>query len=285
MQSKLPVVAVNGVIGAQVSPLDRGFMYGDGVFETCNLQNAKIPLWDFHKERLLFSGSQLRIPLAIDVLGSQVKALVSNSGAIDAVVKVTVTRGQGGRGYKMPEPVQPTVVIGIFPNPGYPASYFVEGITARLCKQRLGRNTSLAGLKHLNRLEQILARAEWNEDSIAEGIMFDSDNQLIEGVFSNIFVAKNGVLYTPDLSQAGVSGIMRRLIVEQIAPQAVLPVFVCNLGLAELATADEIFMCNSLYGIWPVRQIIGLDDYQPAEYMLTRKLQTVLSGVLNKLSI
>lgn len=283
MQHTLPIISVNGVVDAQISPLDRGFAYGDGVFETCKMHDAKIPLWRFHKERMLKSCEKLWIPVPIDLLENQLKNLISKLSISDtknAVVKITVTRGQGGRGYRLPDSVEPTIVIGIFPAPQYPATYFSEGVAVKICTQRLSCNPSLAGLKHLNRLEQVLARAEWQDESIAEGIVFDTKDNLIEAVFSNIFLVKNNEFFTPDLSEAGVAGVLRRLIIETIAPQAGLKVQIKALSLSDLMSADEIFLCNSLYGIWPVAQIVGEKQYIVGAHLITKNLQRLLSEAL-----
>lgn len=277
----LPVIAVNGVIGAQVSPLDRGFTYGDGVFETCKIKDAKIPFWNLHKERLLTSCAKLLIPVVADLIEAQLSNLLSSCSPADiehAVVKIIVTRGQGGRGYRSPDFVSPTIVIGVFPAPEYPQIYFSEGITVRLCSQRLSCNPGLAGLKHLNRLEQVLARAEWQDNFIAEGIMLDINGNLIEAVFSNIFLIKNGALYTSDLSEAGVAGVMRRFILETLAQQAGLKTYVTRLSLDDLTNADEVFVCNSLYGIWPVKKLLAEQSKEFNLGAITHQLQTLLNN-------
>lgn len=283
MQRTLPVIAVNGIIDAQVSPLDRGFTYGDGVFETCKLHNAKIPLWDLHKDRLLNSCAKLSIPVALDVIESQLESLITILAVEDsrnAVVKITVTRGQSGRGYRFLDAIEPTIVIGIFSVLTYPPTNFSEGVSVRLCKQRLSCNSSLAGLKHLNRLEQVLARSEWQDDSIAEGILLDTQNNLIEAVFSNIFLISNGQLQTPDLSEAGVAGVMRRFIIETIAPKVGLKVEIKKLSLDELLNADAVFLCNSLYGIWPVQRMLAAQAHIFEPNAITHKLQNTLRETL-----
>ena len=277
----LPAIAVNGILGAQVSPLDRGFAFGDGVFETCKMLQGKIPLWHLHKERLLSSCEKLRIPVAIDLIEFQLATLLAQlalTDIVNAVVKITVTRGQGSRGYRIPAAVLPTIVIGVFPAAAYPLSYFSEGVSVRLCNQRLSCNASLAGLKHLNRLEQILARAEWQDDAIAEGILLDTQGNLIEAVFSNIFLIKNGELFTPDLSEAGVAGVMRRCIIETLAPQAGTKVHVKRLAITDLLSSDAVFLCNSLYGIWPVQRFLGEHACVFDEHALAAKLQNLLSA-------
>lgn len=279
----LPVIAVNGVLGAQVSPLDRGFAYGDGVFETCKMLQGKIPLWHLHKERLLKSCEKLSIPVVIDLVEAQLTSLISllaTTNIENAVVKFTVTRGQGGRGYRAPDTTSPTIVIGVFPAANYPQGYFSEGVSVRLCNQRLSCNPSLAGLKHLNRLEQVLARAEWRDEAIAEGILLDTQGNLIEAVFSNIFLIKDGELFTPDLSEAGVAGVMRRFIIETLAPQASLKVHVKRLSITDLLSADAVFLCNSLYGIWPLRKLLSENSHDFKVDAITLKLQKLLREAL-----
>lgn len=260
MQRNLPVIAINGIVDKQVSPLDRGFAYGDGVFETCRLLEAKIPLWDLHRQRLLASCEALFIPLQMDLLEQYLQQLIAQVAEAElsrAVVKIIVTRGEGGRGYALPEVSSPTICIGIFPARTYPEHYSSQGVSVRICQQRLGCNSTLAGLKHLNRLEHILARAEWSDEDIAEGLLLDTDDHLIEATVSNIFLVRQGVLLTPDLTQAGVAGVMRRFIVEDIALQLGLKPIIKTLTLDDLYNADEVFLSNSVFGIWPVVAIVG----------------------------
>jgi len=280
MQTSLPLIAVNGVIGAQLSPMDRGLAYGDGLFETCKLQNGALGLWRYHSDRLLAGCHKLGIPLSLPLLEAQLAEVIPASKTSDAVVKITVTRGQGGRGYKWPDPAQPNIIIGVYPAAAYPAENILDGVRVHLCKLRLGHNPALAGLKHLNRLEQVLARAEWDEDSIAEGLLLDSNSNLVEAVFSNIFLVKNNQLLTPDLSLAGVSGVMRRYILEEVAPALAINTHVAQLSLDDLYAADEIFLCNSLYGIWPVREILADQILQKNPGPITRLLQDQLALIV-----
>ena len=288
MHRTLPLIAVNGIIDAQVSPLDRGFNYGDGVFETCKMTNAKISLWKFHSERLLNSCKKLNIPVDLNVIEVQLAKLVLAVDKVDvnsAIIKIIVTRGQGGRGYGISNVSNPTIVIGIFPAAQYPDFYFSEGVNVRLCNQRLSCNKNLAGLKHLNRLEQILARSEWQDENIAEGIVLDVNDNVIEAVFSNIFLIKGGELFTPDLSEAGVAGVMRRFIIEIVAPEARVDIYIKKCALKDLINTDEVFLCNSNYGIWPVKKIIADKVHEFNANPITYKLQNILSQSLYELSL
>lgn len=262
MPNNLPLLSVNGVLDAAISPLDRGFAYGDGVFETCRYQKGAVPLWHYHRERLLQSAERLKILLDEVLLLQYRDELIARAhadGIDDAVLKITVTRGVGGRGYRLPEVVLPTYCLGVFAGNPLQTEQFNQGVSVRLCDLRLSLNPALAGMKHLNRLEHILARAEWGGE-YAEGLLLDTQGRLIEATVSNIFVVKNNQLYTPDLSGAGVAGVMRRAIIEQLAPAVKLDVNIMEMELDFLLSADEIFLCNSVYGIWPVNNIV--DDRQ-----------------------
>ncbi len=273
----LPFISVNGVPDALVSPLDRGFSYGDGFFETCRCTKGRIPLWPYHRERMLGSAERLNIPVDEQVLQRYLdQALSKCDSAPDSVVKIQVTRGVGGRGYRLPENTAPTYFVGVFAGGPLESVAFRDGVAVRICDIRLGKNPALAGIKHLNRLEHILARAEWG-DEFAEGLLLSTDGKLIEATVSNLFIVKDGKLLTPDLSEAGVAGIMRRVIVEVLAPQLNIPVKMTNCDVSDLERADEVFLSNSVYGIWPVNRIEGISARW--EGSVTRGLQKKLTAL------
>ncbi len=258
MSTELPFFSVNGVIGATISPLDRGFAYGDGLFETCRYQSGEIPFWHLHKDRLFASAERLKIRLDEPLLSSYLADLLTKlkSTQIDtAVVKIQLTRGIGGRGYRVFANMEPTCCIGIFPAEPLRTRNYQEGVDVRICHQRLSINPALAGMKHLNRLEQILARAEW-QDEYAEGLLLDTSGAVIEATVSNLFVVKGGQLFTADLAYCGVAGVMRRVIIEQLAPSLSLDVKITKMSLDFVRAADELFLCNSIYGIWPVNRLV-----------------------------
>lgn len=285
MSLDFPLLSVNGVYGAAISPLDRGFAYGDGVFETCRYHQGEIPLWEFHRARLLASAARLNIPVDESLLEGYLAAVrntLASAAVRSATLKIQITRGVGGRGYRVPTgpSLQPTYFLGAFPVDSLRSSAYLQGVDVRLCAQPVSRNQALAGMKHLNRLEQILARAEW-QDEYAEGLLMDSEGRVIEGTVSNVFLVKAGCLYTPDLTEAGVAGVMRRTIIERLAPSIAVPVVVEAIDEARLREADELFVCNSVYGIWPVNVLI--DDRHGysvlARYSqqgVTRQLQAAL---------
>ncbi len=247
---------VNGRAQDALPLNDRGLHYGDGVFETMAVHEGRVPLWPRHWRRLQAGCARLGIAgLDARPLSEEVAAL--SQGCERGVLKLIVTRGAGGRGYRPPRGTEagpPTRILIRSPWPDYPAHYWQEGISARLCETRLGLNPALAGLKHLNRLEQVLARREWYDPGIAEGLMCDVSGNVVEGTQSNVFIVRAGCLLTPAVDHCGVAGVMRGFILdheaarEQAVREAVLP-------LAELARAEEVFVCNAVTGVWPVRQI------------------------------
>jgi 4-amino-4-deoxychorismate lyase len=242
------MMLVNGEYQTHIEVADRGFQYGDGLFETITVHNGKAVFLQQHLARLTAACQRLRIPVpSPDTLRAEIDQLCQNTE--QAVLKIIITRGSGGRGYRQPDDISPTRVLSLHPFPNYPDNYAREGITARFCSTRLGLNPTLAGMKHLNRLEQVLARAEWQDDTIQEGIMLDINDCVIEGTMSNLFYSKNQQLYTAALTQSGIAGIIRAMIISHEF------VIEHNFNQAELLAADELFVCNSVIGIWPIKQL------------------------------
>jgi len=264
MAAETPLVAVNGVLGASVSSLDRGFIYGDGLFETCRLHQGEPLLWALHVQRLSLGAERLGIPLNLEQLESQrrqIQIAAAQDWPLNGVLKVILTRGQGGRGYAPPTDPSPSLCWQFFP--GIKASWAdnaLRGIQLRVCDRQLPENPDLAGLKHLNRLDYVLARSEWANE-YPEGLLLDRQGHVIEGTLSNLFAWVDDQLCTPALEVAGVAGVMRRFIMDTLAPQLGISVVERSLTMEDLARARELFMCNSVFGIWPVIRLVpnGLD--------------------------
>ena len=244
---------INGKFVDELAAHDRGLHYGDGLFETITVENMQLLCWDEHLKRLERGCIKLNIAVPDkNLLKNEVSALINTES--QGVIKIIISRGQGGRGYKILENIAPTRIISLYPWPNYYNENSSSGVKTRICKYRYAKNPFLAGIKHLNRLEQILARSEWNDDSIAEGIVMDSENYIIEGTMSNIFCIKGKTLYTPDLSACGIEGIVRGKIIE-LASNLKFNVEIKKMSLEFLMNAEEIFMCNSIIGVWPVNII------------------------------
>jgi len=253
---------------------DRGLAYGDGLFETIAVRRGQPRLLERHVQRLAAGCQRLRIPCDVTQVAGEIRAYAAALG--EGVAKLLITRGDGLRGYAPPaDPEVRRLLLGS-PSPAYPEEHRLEGIALYPCTTRLASQPLLAGLKHLNRLEQVLARAEWSGTEYAEGLMLDQGGRPVEGVFSNLFLVHDGELLTPALDHCGVAGVMRGLILE-LAARDGLTVRVSPLVLDDLLQADEVFLCNSQYGIWPVRR------YAAANWSVgpvTRKLQGSINEIL-----
>jgi len=232
---------------------DRGLHYGDGLFETLAVRQGHTRRLELHLERLLLGCERLGIPRPDESL-LRGELHTAAQGQDKAVLKLMLTRGSGGRGYRPPAVPRMTRVLFRYPWPDYPAAWSAQGIELKICRTRLGLNPALAGVKHLNRLEQVMARAEW-EDGAQEGLMLDTDGGVIEGTMTNLFASPaEGRLVTPDLALAGVAGVTRRHILERARGEGI-DVEVRSLVLDELLRCREIFVCNSIAGVWPVQRI------------------------------
>lgn len=271
----MPELLINGAAGEQIAASDRGLHYGDGLFETLQVRDGAMPLWARHWRRLSDGCGRLGIQgVQEGVLRAEAERLCS--GHARAVIKIIVTRGCSGRGYRAPPHGEATRVIARHDWPAHPAAHWREGVAVRVCATPLGRNAALAGMKHLNRLEQVIARREWSDDGIAEGLMLDDRGQVIAGTMSNLFAVMDGRVLTPPVRECGVAGVMRGLLLEWsgAVEQA--------LTLHALTTAQEAFLCNAVIGIWPVRSI-AKQAYPVGEVARGLMARLVREGLLDPL--
>lgn len=264
-------ILINGEAKDTVSAFDRGLQYGDGLFETMAVYNNNIYLWDSHWQRLAKGCEQLSIALPDkETIEKDIASVCELENTSRFVIKLIVTRGEGQRGYRFSASQNTTQIISSNPWPDYPEKYFIDGVSVRYCETTLSKNSKLAGIKHLNRLEQVLARNEWDTDEFQEGLMLTSDGIVIDGTMSNIFAVKDNMLFTPELSLCGVSGVMRKTVIK-IAKDIGFPVYEKNFTKIELEQADELFLTNSLFGVWPVRVIAKTRFTQTGE--ITKQIQ------------
>lgn len=250
-------VLVDGVRACTLSIADRGLHYGDGLFETIAIRQGSPCLWHEHLTRLRLGAERLAIPLPDPgLLLAECLDLVRGTAA--GVVKLILTRGRGGRGYGPPREAVPTRVLLLYPLPVHPAGAGEAGVAVRWCRTTLGENPQLAGIKHLNRLEQVLARVEWEAaagaDAYAEGLMCDCRGRVIAGTMTNVFVYAGGRLLTPRLDTCGVAGTVRALVLG-LGPPLGVEVAEVDLCASDLDEADGIFLTNAVIGVWPVRRL------------------------------
>jgi 4-amino-4-deoxychorismate lyase len=244
---------INGKPGDMISIRDRGLLYGDGVFRTLRASCGQALHWPLHYRKLQHDCRALGLACPDEaLLRAELDMLLAQHP--DGVVKLIVTRGTGTRGYTPLANIAPTRTWDISPSPQYPADNARQGVKVRLCNLRLSAQPLLAGIKHLNRLENVLAAAEWSDPEIAEGLLLDTENHVIEGTRSNLFMVSQGRLITPDLSRCGVAGVQRERVLDW-ARQYGMAVEVCDIALEDLWQADELFLSNSLIGLWPIREL------------------------------
>lgn len=246
---------VNGESGGFVSVSDRGLQYGDGVFRTLLYVNGTVIDLPLHMEKLAADASRLDIQMPADSVWMRDLSTLARDISGPAVIKLVLTRGESARGYRYAQGAAPTRIATVHPAPIYPESYWEEGIKLYLCESQWSIQPRLAGVKHLNRLEQVLARNECPEDC-AEGLMCNLHGQVISGTMSNVFLVANSEIITPELGQSGIDGMMRGRLI-QLAEKENLTLKVDHVSLELLREADEVFLTNSLIGIWPVREFQG----------------------------
>ncbi|MCE2509768.1 MAG: aminodeoxychorismate lyase [Alphaproteobacteria bacterium] len=252
MTRAVPNLLVNGLPAGALPADDRGLRYGDGVFETIKIGEGAPEFWARHLRRLKLGGERLGIEVPADAtLAKEAGALLRGSG--EGVLRIWLTRGSGGDGYRPPAAARPTRILRLDPFPTQPEAARAQGVAIRLAETRLGQNPALAGIKHLNRLEQVLAAKEATEPDIAEALMLDRAGHVIEGTRTNVFFVIEGVLTTPDLSEAGVAGILREVVLEEAA-HAGYRIAIRPVEPAEAHRAQECFLTNSLIHLWPVRR-------------------------------
>lgn len=265
------MILVDGLIRESLSALDRGLAYGDGVFRTMRVESGKVALWGNHYRKLERDCARLGIPCpAAAVLMSDLERLLHDEPS--CVVKIIVTRGQGGRGFAPPEDAEPTRVVASFSLPPLPPGCDEHGVRVRWCSTRLAEQPALAGVKHLNRLENVLARREWTDAAIAEGIMCTAEGQVVEGTMSNIFILERDRLITPALDRCGVEGVQRERLIA-IAGRICGGCEVGDVSPERLLAAEQVYLVNSVIGAWWVS---ALEARRWGRCELTSVLQAAL---------
>lgn len=230
--------------------------YGDGVFETMLAVENAIHHWNYHWARLKSSCERLEMTVPDEEqLIQQIQTALTVQNNHFSVVKMIISRGEGLRGYRshIEQPAQIQFQI----SPYHFNDTIYQGVNVRLCQTRVACQPLLAGIKHCNRLEYIMARREPQDSEFYEGLLFDTANRLVEGVISNVFLIRGKRIRTPDLSQAGVAGTMRAYLLASLEDWG-YDVSVESLELADIEVADGIFLSNATNGIVPVLRVAGL---------------------------
>ncbi|MEH6504038.1 MAG: aminodeoxychorismate lyase [Cycloclasticus sp.] len=247
-----PKLLINGEYRESISPLDRGFQYGDGLFETILVQSACPVFLAEHLDRLQKGCDVLGFP-AVDreLISNELTSLIN--GQQHGLLKIVLSRGVGERGFLPPESPTVTRVVSFSPS-NDAVNHALTSLALIQCETRLSRQPVLAGIKHLNQLERVLARRELGHSSAVEGLMLDTDGNVIEGTMSNLFIVKNDVLMTPKLDNSGVLGVIRCFLIQR-AKQDGIDCKELELSLDDIKNADEIFMTNSLMPVSAINSL------------------------------
>jgi 4-amino-4-deoxychorismate lyase len=264
---------INGEFEAGVSPYDRGLSFGDGVFRTFTVSNGVPNHWEAQYQKLYddCQALKLKCPFSQIILEDIVKLFPKDTTL--KVAKVIITRGNSMRGYAVPQNISPNRVLIKSSLPNYPNNYFEQGVNLQVFSIRLSSQPLLAGVKHLNRLENVLARMEIVDSEMYDGVLLDENNHVIECSNANIFARFNSQLITPSLTKCGVSGVTRQRIIS-IAQLLGLSVAQESCTLESFNSADEVFICNSVFGAFNVKAI-GQTTF--SNYGLAAKLREMLN--------
>lgn len=245
---------VDGAVEASLPTTDRGLLYGHGLFETMCLWQGQLPLLDFHLTRLATDAKKLGLFCDVADLRAEIQGILPGLPS-DGVVKLILTAGDSPRGYRFPEPTKSRRVVQFFPSSDRAALDVLQ-----ICAYRLPANPALAGVKHLNRLDQVIAAAELPLHH--DGLLLDHGERVIEALSSNLFLLWQNQWLTPRLDKSGVAGVMRALLIEQVLPEMGITVTCQDIDLEMLSRAHEVFTCNAASGITPIAEVIGIGRWE-----------------------
>jgi 4-amino-4-deoxychorismate lyase len=257
---------INGEISSFVTSTNRGLNYGDGLFETMSVHNGQPHWWQAHMDRLSAGCERLGLIMPAQAILLREVQTVS-AGSSDAVVKIVLTRNSQGRGYAPKGDGSCDRIVSAYEFPSNNSELLAKGVRAGICCLRLAIQPELGGLKHLNRIEQVLASAETFEDGISEGILLDREDNVISAISANIFLVLENRLLTPRLDRSGVRGVVRSQILGAFKARCEQR----RIQLDLLHEADEVFITNSVRGIVPLRSI---DQQEYRVGPVTREIQS-----------
>ena len=272
---------VNGRQQQHITIADRAFQYGDGCFTTIAYRNDHLEFFDAHIERLKFACKTLHIDFDkwSELESCIVDPLQSNT---ECVVKVMITRGEGGRGYSPEGALSPSFIISHHSIPSHYSLWQTKGITLTISPITLANQPLLAGIKHLNRLEQVLVKHALAQTKYDDAVVCDTQQQIIETSVANLFWYKDNVWFTADLSGSGVEGVMRNQILA-VMQQNGMQCQVVKQDVSILFSAQELFVCNSLMLVVPVLSLFNPNNQQSKGYVVeqTKQLRHYVQQIIH----
>ena len=258
---KKKISLINGTFSDFISVYDRGLLFGDGFFETMKWITVngkkKVVFWSRHIDRLKKSCNKAKIKCPSKRMLDEYKNTIFKKCAqfnqFKGVLKIIITRGEGGRGYSFEKNMKPSVIFQSFPITLPDEKSLLEGVEVDICKTSINQNNFLSGLKHLNRIDSVLASDDIKK-KIYDLIFLDSNNLIIEGIKTNIFFIKKKKLITPKISSSGINGIMRQIVIEKYS-SLYEELFESNINVNQISEFDGAFLTNSIIGILPIKNI------------------------------
>ena len=258
------IAIINGKEQSNISIFNRNFQYGDGLFETCVVNNNQILFWEKHLSRLDIGCRKLKIKnIEEEIWLKDIKKALSLTSKKNCVLKLILSRGNSQRGYSYSDDILPVRVVIVSEMKNVQAK---ESFSLEYASSGYHSNPNLAGIKHCNRIEQILARSSLKRD---EAIMLDENQNIISVTQGNIYFIFGQSLVTPKLDRCGVIGSRRSLILE-LAESIELNVEEGNVSMNDAKKADEAFISNSIMGIQSVNSI---EEYQLPKKMITEQIK------------
>jgi 4-amino-4-deoxychorismate lyase len=254
---------VDGVEGNAVPADDRGLQYGDGVFETILVRHGVPRFLALHRERMRRGLTQLGIQfLAANELEAEITRVTAQAPPL-AILKIIVTRGTARRGYAPQAQAVARRIVSLWPTTPPPADVIANGAVLNIARLRLPQPSPFAGLKHLNRLENVMAAADAPVGAGFEVLMLDTSERLVSVTAGNVFLVKDGALLTPRVDRVGVNGIMRQVVLREAASLGI-PAREQDLAMDDVASADAMFITNARIGVVPVQRVrehvIGMSE-------------------------
>lgn len=257
---------------------DRGLQYGHGLFETVRVVDGIAPLFERHLQRALSGLAQLQLPADESQLRNWFSQILTSCSAHSGVVKILLTAGSGGVGYSSPAQFNLRCRYSLLPLPATAAAERQHGVQLWRCSYRLPHNPALAGVKHLNRLDQLLARSQWPTGQYGEGLLQCQSGAVVEATAANLFLYRDGQWRTPLIDRCGVRGVLRDYLLQQLLPSMALAVSEERVTEGQLQAAEEVFICNALRGVVPVTGLSSGERWPLGER--TAQLSSALAQAL-----
>jgi 4-amino-4-deoxychorismate lyase len=273
---------VNGQPQQQIAIQDRAVQYGDGCFTTMAFRNGRLELFTAHIARLKLACAKLFIDFTkwSELEHCLVNCLDYKS---NCVVKVIISRGQGGRGYCAQGTSDPSFIISQHLIPEHYSVWQKSGIKLTFSSITLARQPLLAGIKHLNRLEQVLIKHDLAKTDYDDAVVCDTQQNIIESSAGNLFWYKDNTWFTPDLSQSGVEGVMRNQVLAVMQEKG-LDCQVVKQGVSVLFKAQYLFVCNALMGLIPVASLYDPQGQQSKNYQV-QQIQELQQAVFQQINV